>query len=274
MGRTDSKADRSATDRPRVSIVWILLFVVLMWLTPLVAIWRRGAHHDIQPVPSSEAVTLCGWTPEKERQQAVWRLQALRQFPALADLEAAGIYFFYDQGNAVLVNYCGRRHTTDDEVGALQNVPTLRTVSLETTSVSGKGLEHLTMLPQLEEVWLDSCDRIRDKDLEVLARLPKLRRLNLPFTNLGDGALDSLKGAPAIESLSLHATAVTDAGLRHLPSMKIRSLWLSYTKVTDASVPTLIRCSELRWLAVGGSRISKDGIKALQRARPDLAIAQ
>lgn len=210
----------------------------------------------------------------KAKQQAIWREQAVAENPIIADLEKARVFVYFNDGKAVLVNYGSRKDTADGDLLILQKVPTLKTVSLETTAITGKGLMHLKKLPLLEELWLDSCTSITDEDMQILVPFPKLRVLNLPFTGVGDKALVHVARLRNLERLCLHATGITDAGLSHIAAMpKLQSLSLGYTGVTDKGLATLLQAPRLRWLALSsGKRVTKDGIREFQKALPNVEI--
>ena len=70
-------------------------------------------------------------------------------------------------------------------------------------------LDHLTAL--------DLASRRRSPTMASwLARLPRLRRLNLSGTGVTDRGLEVLRHLPALESVALAWTRVTDAGAAHL----------------------------------------------------------
>jgi hypothetical protein len=81
---------------------------------------------------------------------------------------------------------------------------------------------------------------VRDADLAVLEKLPKLKNLFLGRTQIGDAGLEHLKNAAQLETLSLNGTGVTDAGLKSLIELKnLKTLNLQETRVTNGGVALL-----------------------------------
>ncbi len=113
--------------------------------------------------------------------------------------------------------------------------------------LSDDGLRHLARMPQLEHLDLSEYPggKLTDRGLEVLAHLPNLRtiemtwqrgitdagvanlrfcerleRVNLMGSPTGDGAVEALRGKPALHHFST-GKLVTDAGLRFLPDFPL-----------------------------------------------------
>lgn len=131
-------------------------------------------------------------------------------------------------------------------------------------------------------------------DLDVLSRLPRLRRLklggpvddagaariadvhelvtlNLPggrFTNAG---LERLAGLPRLELLRFHSPNVTDDGLRHIAEMpSLRFLHLIDVPVSDAGIAHLHAMTGLESFYLDGGACTEAGLRALLAALPRL----
>ena len=89
---------------------------------------------------------------------------------------------------------------------------------------------------QLE--WLKYFDpQITDAGLKVLAKLPKLTKLNLGGTTITDAGLKEVAKLEKLTYLNLNETQITDAGLEEVAKMKqLQELTLTSTKVTKAGV--------------------------------------
>jgi hypothetical protein len=83
--------------------------------------------------------------------------------------------------------------------------------------------------------------KIKDDDLKQLAGLPKLEVLYLTDSGITDKGLEHLKGLTELRELYLGGTKVTDDGMAHIESLKLRSLVLFKTQVSDAKVAALQR---------------------------------
>jgi|SRR5579871_4694043 len=103
---------------------------------------------------------------------------------------------------------------------------------------------------------------VTDSDLAALAALPALETLDLSLTRISDHGLQQLKNAPAIADLNLcYAELITDAGLstvkewKHLKRINVRG-----TKVTDATLQHLSAVTSLESLDIGYAQITDVGL--------------
>jgi hypothetical protein len=108
------------------------------------------------------------------------------------------------------------------------------------------SLEHVTALDLAGSV------RVTDAGIRQLARLPRLRRLDLARCGITDGGLAVLRELPQLEWLGLASTAITDAGARSLAACdQLRALDLSGTRTGDGAIRALAGKSRLRELRTG-----------------------
>ena len=95
-------------------------------------------------------------------------------------------------------------------------------------------LEHITVLD------LDASRSLGDDSLRHLARLPRLRQLNLSGCGITDRGLEVLSRLPALETLRLAWTGITDAGAGHLAACEnLRNVDLSGTASGDGAIRAL-----------------------------------
>ena len=81
---------------------------------------------------------------------------------------------------------------------------------------------------------------ITDKQLHVLKSFPRLQRLHLERTPIGDAGLPAIAACANLEYLNLTGTAVTDAGLAALKPLKaVREIYVWQSKVTPAGAEAL-----------------------------------
>jgi hypothetical protein len=65
---------------------------------------------------------------------------------------------------------------------------------------------------------------------------------------------------------------VTDAGLKALALLNLKSLDLDNTQVTDAGLKALVPLKTLTFLSLLGTKVTNDGVKELQKALPKCKI--
>ena len=111
----------------------------------------------------------------------------------------------------------------------------------------------------LRSAWLT------DADLEKLARLPHLERINLAYTKITDLGLEELIPLERVKVLNLHyAEYVTDVGIAHLKHWRnLEYLNVRGTKVTSSLFKHVAKLSKLRFLDVAHTRVNDDYFEEL-----------
>jgi hypothetical protein len=105
--------------------------------------------------------------------------------------------------------------------------------------------------------------RATDETLAPLARLWRLRSVDLSCSKIGDNGLAYIEKCP-LEILILAETQVTDAGMVHVANMKrLESLDLYDTKVSNSGLAHLAGVTSLHVLKIGGTQITGDGLENL-----------
>jgi hypothetical protein len=88
-------------------------------------------------------------------------------------------------------------------------------VDLKRTRITDDGLQHLTGLTSLQELYLENT-RITDDGLKHLSDLTGLEILHLSGTHVSDDGLQHLSGLTSLRQLSLGGTHVSDDGVKML----------------------------------------------------------
>jgi internalin A len=170
----------------------------------------------------------------------------LRHFPELFTLDLS-MSRVTDQGLWHLrgLNHLGDlllRYTrvSDDGVGMLEGWGNLRTLDLMKTRVSDRALEDVARNhPRLRSLNLDGTF-ITDRGLEHLEALPELEWLAVADTAVTDRGLASAGQLRNLRLLSLSGTRVRGEGLAHLTNLKrLRTLAVKRTPVCDESLARL-----------------------------------
>lgn len=126
-----------------------------------------------------------------------------------------------------------------------------------TSAVSGIATANIEALD------LSGSQGLSDRGVQILARLPQLRRLDLGGTGVTDRALMVLRELPLLEALSLSGTRVTDDGMRHLAHCDaLRRVELMWTRTGDGAIAALGGKVKLTHFA-SGSGVTDKGLRLL-----------
>src|SRR6266849_5917490 len=104
-----------------------------------------------------------------------------------------------------------------------------------------------------------------DNDIERVAEIKSLKRLDLSFTYVTDRGIERLQQLQQLEELTLDtAEFITDAATSYLrANRKLRKLSLRGTDVTDVSLPYLAKLTSLKSLDLSHSMLGDVGIESL-----------
>ncbi|MGH7751293.1 MAG: hypothetical protein ACREN5_00620, partial [Gemmatimonadales bacterium] len=84
---------------------------------------------------------------------------------------------------------------TESGLAAIATLQQLRTLRLDGMPVSARWLEKLKTLPHIERLTLQGCKRLTDDALPVLASFPALRSVDLKGTGVSETGVDALRQA-------------------------------------------------------------------------------
>jgi YHS domain-containing protein/mono/diheme cytochrome c family protein len=127
-------------------------------------------------------------------------------------------------------------------------------------------------------LWIDFAAPGTRADDAMVERLlapvtEQVAELTLARTSISDAALTVVAKMPRLRRLDLRATKVTDAGLARIKgNAALVELVLVRTKLTDASVDTLLSLAHLERVFVWNSGLSTDAIARLRTERSSLAV--
>jgi hypothetical protein len=135
-----------------------------------------------------------------------------------------------------------------------------------------QGLAGLTLLPNLQHLRIRGRG-VNDAALQAIAKIKRLRILNVPHGRFSNDGLQSLAAAPDLEQFRFGSPYVTDDGMNIIAGWPaIRSLHLIDVPITDAGLAELAEIERLQSLYIDGGQISDAGWEALFRERPRLHV--
>lgn len=124
--------------------------------------------------------------------------------------------------------------------------------------------EDLRELVNLRNVKFVSLDHWGDDaDLALLANSRALLGLNFIASGLGDNGLLQISKIRQLKELHVDGTPITDAGLAHVSGLRLKSLSLSSTAVSDDGLSSLQDMRSLETLNLGDTRVTDAGLAKL-----------
>jgi Leucine-rich repeat (LRR) protein len=137
--------------------------------------------------------------------------------------------------------------------------------SLARTWATDGDVDKLAAIKTLKRVDL-SLTYVSDRGVERLKALEQLEELNLSAAEfITDAALAFLRGHRQLHVLNLRGTDVTDTSLAYIAELpRLKSLDISFTQITDVGLEHLASLSELEELNLGGNKISGAGLHVLK----------
>jgi len=124
-------------------------------------------------------------------------------------------------------------------------------------------LERVSRIDHITALDLSGSRGVTDAGLRLLARLPRLRDLNLSGCGITDRGLDVLRRLPSLERITLAWTPITDAGAGHLAACDaLRLVDLSATECGDGALRALAGKTPLADVR-SGNRVTDAGLAML-----------
>jgi Leucine-rich repeat (LRR) protein len=138
-------------------------------------------------------------------------------------------------------------------------------VSLARTWATDADVERIAGLKTLKKLDL-SLTYVSDSGAESIARLAELEELNLFAAEfITDAAMAFLRSSTKLQVLNLRGTDVTDTSLEYVGMLaNLRWLDISFTQITDVGMEHLAPLSRLEELNLGGNKISGVGLHVLK----------
>lgn len=107
-------------------------------------------------------------------------------------------------------------------------------------------------------------ERVRLSDIQSLASLRNLRRLDLEYNAVDDAALDTISKLVTLERLDMQETHVSDDDLRCLKTLnRLRWFMVSGKQITDQSMLHLANATQLESMSFRSTSVDGSGLRAL-----------
>ena len=174
----------------------------------------------------------------------------------------------------------------DGTLAIVSGLTQLEALDIAYTQVTDNGLDGLVPLTNLKELSIGRS-KLNKSALEVLRLLPTLEYLDLGGPHPGPGGYRAKPGTPMPEEvpraiselkqlrvLKLSYSEITADGLRILaPLDQVEKLSLAGSShVDDRAMAELAQWKSLKYLDVQGTKVTPQGVAALEKAKPGIAI--
>ncbi len=216
-------------------------------------------------------------------------LAAMKDWKQLRELTLRGTKVT-DAGLAHLANHgaletldIGYALITDGGFDALTTLPNLKSLAVGGNKVTDVGLNSLRMIPTLTSLDLSGAQRtdsglwsasVTDIGLDVIGSLTRLEHLNLRGTKVSDAGAGKLGRLTGLRSFSAAETQLSARGLgvlANFPKLEEVNLWKA-PRVDDEVIPLLAALPNLKWVDLGGTKVSEAGRKKLIAAQPNCRL--
>lgn len=144
---------------------------------------------------------------------------------------------------------------------------------LSGSQVTESGLE--TIKPANSFRWIDLTRlSIRSDDVKRLVPMPSsLQQLSLESTGVDDSIADWIAQANQLSELDLSQTRCGDRTIAALVNhRRLRTLWLTGSAITDASIPILNRLPAIESIDLQRTKVTAQGLAKLKIDHPDWKI--
>jgi len=177
---------------------------------------------------------------------------------SLTDTEAANISELESLRSLRLEN----TNFTNKGISALANLK-LRHLNFDSNKIGDQGLEIISTIHTLEELHLNGSNAT-DTGFAHLADLHKLKYLHLGGPNLSDAGIAALS-VMNLEELSVANSNVTGIGFKDFRDAKIQTLKLNHCRISPSGLSGIAQLSAVRELSLFCSSVTDGGLDSLAR---------
>lgn len=117
------------------------------------------------------------------------------------------------------------------------------------SEIIDEGMKTVAGFTELSELTVEGCGHDGNEGSRVISRLPKLAKLGISWTAVGDDGMRHLSQLPSLKYLGIRHTKVSDRGLEHL-----------------------MRCQSLSKISIAGTQITGEDVVRLQTALPNCVV--
>jgi Leucine-rich repeat (LRR) protein len=168
----------------------------------------------------------------------------------------------------VLIIY--NKSITDSGIQYIKNLKKLTILTINEAQLTDRGMEYIGQLENLEELNI-SDTQVTDEGLKHLRNLKKLEELVLDNTNITGEGFQYINELPNLRVLVV-SPKLKGENLRYLGKMKLELLNIAENAIDDRAIPYLTKLKTLERLIIFDTKISKEGVKQLEKALPQCMV--
>ncbi len=198
---------------------------------------------------------------EEARINSFWNGRGADSYCRRGQLEA----LFFDE-----------RHFDATDLLELRNYQHSLTILRLPSCVTDDDIHRLPSLGRLETLAMCSADISDDGVRETISKCPALHVLMLRGVHITNDGLQDLLALPNLRDLLLRECPdIDDRGIASLTAIQsLETLFVSDMPISDNGFLPLQSLPKLRSLSVYETSITKAGIAAFEKARPDVTVEQ
>lgn len=156
---------------------------------------------------------------------------------------------------------------TDEGLGHLRNLRSLRYLNLAGTKFTDIGLSKLTGHSNIEDLVMEGTD-VSDVGLQYVGQLRQLREVAMSGTKITGAGLKHLGELTHLESLGLSGNPIRSDDLRYLTRLKkLKVLYLSDTELDDSAAKHFAQLPDLNTLGLDGTKVGDKFIAGISSLR-------
>ena len=150
-------------------------------------------------------------------------------------------------------------------LGYLAALPNLESLNISNSHVAADSLTAIGKAQSLKNIDFTNSDT-NDRVVSELARIPHIQTLNLSGTQVTGGSATGLGSMRELTDLSLAGTSADDQIIARLSALPLRRLDLSKSRITNASLPVILKIATLESLNVSFCRVTGEAFKGFGKS--------
>ena len=198
------------------------------------------------------------------------------QFEAAPDFqdEQTDVLAAFSPGAIQYLNLGQAAQISDAAMDVVSRMKGLTDISLFKTEISDKGLAFLTALPYLRHVNLMGTKATPEGISMFVAKVPGVKEIAIEGVQVVDKTMWGLQSCSRLERLICREPAITDVGLSHLVNIpNLRFLWIGGKRITDIGAMLLPQLENAEEIILFDTAVTAEGLLALQSAMPKCNIS-